>query len=152
MVQNTVEKEAEQKNLHAQIQIPSLIKSWVEVWREQDRCDEKQVWRIRWWRSQSFRENPSEADLEHLRILQYYKFDKVESHEVEEEDRGLCFGLIKSCLEEWMDKKIWKKNKILNYRNPGRTVSFGKCKDKYFNMFSDIQWNKREKEKILYSL
>ena len=50
MVPDTVEREVEQKNLHAQIQIPSLIRSWVGVWWEQDRCDE--------------------ADLEHLRTLQ----------------------------------------------------------------------------------
>ena len=70
MVHDTVERKQEKKNLHGQIQIPSLIKSWVEVWREQDECDEEQVWRIRRWRNQSFKENPSEADLEPLRILQ----------------------------------------------------------------------------------
>ena len=46
MVHNTVEREAEQKNLHAQIQIWSLIRSWVEVWQVQDGFDEDQVWRI----------------------------------------------------------------------------------------------------------
>ena len=47
MVYDTVEREGEQKNLHVQIQCPSLRKSWVYVWQEQDRCDEEWVWRIR---------------------------------------------------------------------------------------------------------
>ena len=38
--------------------------------QKQGGCDEEQVWRIRRWQSQSFGENPSEANLEHLRILQ----------------------------------------------------------------------------------
>ena len=46
MVPDTVEREAEQKNLHAQIQIPSLIMSWVGVWQEQAGYDEEQVQRI----------------------------------------------------------------------------------------------------------
>ena len=70
MVLDTVEREAEQKNLHTQIQIPSLMRSWVGVWRKQDPCDEEPVRRIWRWQSRSYGENPSEADLEHLRILQ----------------------------------------------------------------------------------
>ena len=46
MVHDTVEREEEQKNLHTQIQSPSLTKSWVEVWREQERCDEERRIRV----------------------------------------------------------------------------------------------------------
>ena len=70
MVPDTVEREVEQKNLHPQIQTQSLAKSWVEVFQEQDGCDEEQVCRIQRWWSQSFAENPSEADPEYLRTPQ----------------------------------------------------------------------------------
>ena len=47
MVLDTVEKEAEKKHLHKQIQTQSLTKPMVEVCLEQDECGAEQVQRIR---------------------------------------------------------------------------------------------------------
>ena len=47
MVPDTVEREVERKNLHAQIQILSLIMFWVGAWWVLGGCDVEQVRRIR---------------------------------------------------------------------------------------------------------
>ena len=101
MVLDAVGREAERKHHCEQIQIQSLSASWLE---EQDGCGEKQVWRIQWWRSQSFEENSLEADLEHLRILQGQLAETLE-------DFSRCITRIffKSCTETQENKR-----KVLN--------------------------------------